>query len=261
MIYASYLYIPSPVPTIVRGVLSFLYAFAAIASILFIYSYYSSLKTDIDSAEHHLLVLEDRHAREMELKRAVTDTVRHSILISLTNDPNADPELIREQVGRDLSQLRGVEGAEGYKNYSYDNFRSRFTVRFWCGNPSDDELRRTVGSHNWSGQDDYICDGCHYLSETFAYAEFDINGNPIGAGTKNVCAQFISIDKSRSVSSISISEMYNKILYKRITISDPATLALLLSDDIRFGVMVYDSIENVSSVAVIPMSTEIRWYG
>jgi len=245
----------------VRGVLSFLYAFAAIASILFVYSYYSSLKGEMDSTEHHLLVLEDRHAREMELKRAVTDTIRHSILISFINDPNADLESIREQVGSDLSALRGLEGAEGYKNYSYDDFRSRFTVRFWCGNPSDDELRRTAESHKWFGQDNYICDGCHYLSETFAYAEFDINGNPIGAGTKNVCAQFISIDKSRGVSSVSISEMYNNILHRRITISDPATLALLISNDIRFGAMVYDSIENVSSVAVIPMSTEIRWYG
>jgi hypothetical protein len=245
----------------VRGVLSFLYAFAAIASILFVYSYYSSLKADIDSAEHRLLVLEDRHVREMELKRAVTDTIRHSILISLANDPNADTDSIREWIGLDLSRLRGVEGAEGYKNYSYDDFRNRFTVRFWCGDPSDDELKRTAESHKWSGRDDYICDGCHYLSETFEYAEFDTNGNPIGVGTKNLCAQFISIDKSRSTSSVSVSSIYDKILHERITISDPATLALLLSNNIRFGVMVYDSAENVSSVAVIPMSTEIRWYG
>jgi len=250
----------------VRGVLSFLYAFAAIASILFVYSYYASLKGEIDSTEHHLLVLEDRHVREMELKRAVTDTIRHSILISLANDPNADPESIRGRLGSDLSALRGLEGAEGYTtqrytNYSYDNFRSRFTVRFWCGNPSDEELDNATKYHNWSGKSNYICEGCHYFSETFLYAEFDINGNPIGGGTKNLCAQFISIDKSRGVSFISVSEMYNKILQGKITTTNPASLVLLSSNNIKFGVMVYDSVEDVSSAAVIPMSTEIRWYG
>jgi hypothetical protein len=214
----------------------------------------------MDSTEHHLLVLEDRQAREMELKRAVTDTIRHSIFISLARDPNADSESIRAQLGSDLSMLRGLEGAAGYKNYSYDNFRSRFTVRFWCGNPSDEELKQTTESHKWSGQSNYICEGCRYLSDTFTYAEFDTNGNPIDGRTKNLCAQFISIDKSRGVSFVSISEMYTKILQGRITITDPAALALLSSNNIKFGVMIYDSVENVSSVAVIPISTEIKWY-
>jgi len=245
----------------VRGVISFLYAFAAIASILFVYSYYASLKGEIDSTEHHLLVLEDRHVREMELKRAVTDTIRHSILISLANNPNADSESIRGRLGSDLSALRGLEGAEEYKNYSYDDFRSRFTIRFWCGNPSDNELKQTAESHTWFGRANYICDGCHYFSETFVYAEFDTKGNLIGGGTKNLCAQFISIDKSNGASFISVSEMYNKILQGKITVTNPVSLLLLSSSNIKFGVMVYDSVENVSSAAVIPMSTEIRWYG
>ncbi|VVB73580.1 Uncharacterised protein [uncultured archaeon] len=241
--------------------LSFLYAFAAIASILFVYSYYSSLKGDIDSTEHHLLVLEDRHAREMELKRAVTDTIRHSVNMTLSLDPNADPEAIQERIGNDLSLLRGVEGAEGYKNYSYGDFRSRFTVRFWCGNPSKEELDRVAETHDWSKKSDYICEGCHYLDEEFAYITFDSDGNVIGGGTRNLCAQLLSVDKGNKIISVSASQLKNAILRHRIMIADPLSESVLLSGDSMFGVMVYDSAEDVSSVAVIPMSTEIRWIG
>jgi len=244
----------------VRGVLSFLYAFAAIASILFVYSYYSSLSGVADINDHRMLVLEDRYAREMELKRAITDTIRHSVNNTLSLNPNSGDDEIKENLGRDLSQLRGLEGAAGYRNYSYYDIFRRFVIRFWCGNPSDDELERIARTHEWVGRGDYICDGCNHLDKEFEYVELDASGNIVGGGKKNLCSQFFSVDRSSGTVSVSIAapEMARQIAQGRFQVSAEMQ-GLLLSNDIKFGVMVYDSAENISSAAVIPISTEIRW--
>ncbi len=231
-----------------KGVVSFLYLFSVFAYLSVVLSVYLSVYERINYLEYNVFLLEDRVGRELELKHAIKNVIAYSeelneISSVLPAPYNQISQLIVSDYG--VSRLSDLESSG---KYSYYNWR-RFALDFWCGFPSNGDIVNAISLKGkvypsfFNSQ--FICSNC-----------FSIGSEALTEkGPVNICSSFLSSDPLNRQTRIGIYGL-DKFSFGGIDY-DPANL--LVSQNLKFGVLVYDSKENISSAVVIPGSTIIPW--
>lgn len=231
-----------------KGVVSFLYLFSIFAYLLVVFSVYLSVYERVNYIEYNLFLLEDRVGRELELKHAMKNVIAYSEELNEISNLLPQPySTISNSILSDygVSSLSELE-SEG--TYNYYHWR-RFALDFWCGFPSNNNLVNAISLKNKSHpaffNSKFICDNCFSVSSEILTPD----------GPMNLCSGLLSSDPLNRQTRIGVSGLsgfsFGGVEYD---LSD-----LFLAQNVRFGVLVYDSRENISSAVVIPGSTVISW--
>ena len=231
-----------------KGVVSFLYLFSIFTYLLVVLSIYLSIYERVNYLEYNVFLLEDRIGRELELKHAVKNVIAYSEELNQISALLPPPyDAISDSIISDYGVNR-LSDLESGGRYSYYHWR-RFALDFWCGFPSDGDIMRAISIKSKAYPAFFdsrsICDNC-----------FSVNAEiSTGSGPSNLCSNFLSSDPLSRHTRIGISGLHGLssggIEYD---LDD-----ILLMQNIRFGILVYDSKENISSAVVIPGSTIIPW--
>lgn len=234
-----------------KGVFSFLYLFAIFTYLLSVLSIYLMIYERTSYLENKLFILEERVGRELELKHAVKRVIIYSEQIRTMADflKSLFPEY---SVVFDSSySLYGVNRLNDLVSdgrHHYYNWRD-FALKFWCGFPSENEIVDMITIK--ARKPEYFNSSQIYQRpNVFNVDDTVIIGNEV----KNTCSLFLS-------TSINYSTTISKPNRKIIQSISEDVLENIVYDmiDVKYGVMVYDSKENISSAVLIPESTEIVW--
>lgn len=231
-----------------KGVVSFLYLFSVFAYLSVVLSVYLSVYERISYLEYNVFLLEDRISRELELKHAMKNVIAYSEeLNEVSNILPAPYNQISQLILSDYGVNR-LSDLESSGKYSYYNWR-RFALDFWCGFPSNGDLVNAISlkgrAYPAFFNSQFICDNCFSVSSEVL----------TGTGPSSVCSFFLSSDPLNRQTRVGISNP-GKFLSGGIEYD---LADIFLAQNVKFGVLVYDSKENISSAVVIPGSTIIPW--
>jgi len=242
-----------------KGVFAFLYLFAILVYLLTVFSIYLSMYEKVNRMEYKLFVLEDRVSRELELKHAIKNTIGYSeqikmnsevikIILERLSGSKLSDEIIDEFISKNgISRLKDLESTGSY-DYS-SNFRN-LNVHFWCGYPDLFVIKDIISIKN--GKPEFFNSSAMYQRPNVFRIDDEIT---ISSGSTshiiNKCSAFVSSDLLNKISTVSNPDQ-----------SIATQLGLMPNDynNIKFGVMVYDKYENISSAVIIPYSTMIVWH-
>ncbi len=234
-----------------KGVFSFLYLFAIFTYLLSVISVYFMIYERTSYLENKIFILEERVGRELELKHAVKRVIIYSEQIRTMSNflKSMFPE---HSVIFDSSySLYGVNRLNDLTSdgrYHYHDWRS-FTLKFWCGFPNENEIVDMITIK--SKRPEYFGSSQIYQRPNI----FNVDDTVVIENeVKNICSLFLSTSLNHSTTITkptkkAIQEISESILEN--TIYDIITA--------KYGIMVYDSEENISSAVLIPESTEIIW--
>lgn len=236
-----------------KGVFSFLYLFAISSYLLIILSIYLSIYQQTSYLENKVFILEERAGRELELKHAIKRVIIYSEQISKTKEVVKDiaDTLIPEEYplisqvfdsSYSLYGLNRLKDLQSTGSHEYYDWR-RLALRFWCGYPSDNEIKDIISIQNGNPK-------FYRLTGILSDKIFEIDSTAtIKEEVRNKCSLFLSTNANVSTQ---ISPPADSKTLNELNIAER-------NSDFKFGVFVYDSKENISSAIVIPYSTEIRW--
>jgi hypothetical protein len=176
------------------------------------------------------LVLENHHARELELRRAILNTIMHSARSAAPVYSTSDD--VSAAIGADLSALEDLED-------SYFSDYYPITVNFWCGIMTDDELR-SLPSLTLSSRLTQKCADCVDLDAVAVRAQGE-SGVPV-----TTCASMLSVNIADRT--VTVSNPDPRVTPPFSTLGTPV-----------FGITLLNSRDNLSSVVVIPQNTKVRW--
>jgi len=242
-----------------KGVFAFLYLFAILIYLLTVFSIYLSMYEKVNKMEYNLFVLEDRISRELELKHALKDTISYSeqikenselikTMLETISRSEVSDEIVKEFIRKNgINRLKDLESAGSY-SYS-SNFRN-LNVHFWCGYPNIFEIKDIISLKN--GYPEFFnSDAMFTRQNIFRINEEIIIDSNSNYNIINICSAFISSDLLNKISTISHP---NQIISTKLKLMPNDY------DNIKFGIMVYDRNENISSAIIIPYSTVISWH-
>jgi len=217
-----------------KAFLSFLLVLSVLSTNALLLSFHNTKREQSDKITNSLLGLEERHARELELKRAIINTIIYS---AREMPESATADEVTAKVAEDLAKLEDLEE-------SYYNIR-RLAVSFWCGSPTQQDLKESLRSMQLSNRT-VICRNCQKTGE-FAIRIGNNNQNAV-----RVCAKFLSVDTIQKIVTVSVA--------------DPRVVAASFGPDQysgtpSIGAAIYDTSNNISSVIIIPLSSRIYWGG
>ena len=231
-----------------KGVVSFLYLFSIFAYFLIVISIYLSVYERVNYLEYNVFLLEDRVSRELEIKHAMKDVIAYSQeLEEYSNLLPAPYNMISGSILSEYGISKLVE-LESTGASSYYDWR-RFALDFWCGFPTDSDIVNAISIKDKAYpaffNSAFTCDNCFKLDSKVQSEK----------GPSNLCSQFLSSDLINRNTRIGVAKV-DEIAVDGATY-DLSNLGAI--QGVRFGVLIYDSKENVSSAVVIPSSTTIPW--
>jgi hypothetical protein len=217
-----------------KAFLSFLLVLSILSTNAFLLSFYNTRKEQLDKITNSLLGLEERHVRELELKRAIINTIIYSAR-EMPGSATADE--VTAKVAEDLATLEGLE-----KSYYHIK---KLAVSFWCGSPTQQDLKESLRLMQLLNRT-VICRNCQKTDE-FAIRIENNNQNVV-----RVCAKFLSADTIQRIVTVSVA--------------DPRVVVASFGPDQysgtpSIGAAIYDTSNNISSVIIIPLSSRIYWDG
>jgi len=109
-----------------KAFVSLVLAIAFIYVTLLLLSYHLEARSSFFGTEKELLILKNYNARELEVKRAVTNTIHHALQ---EIPPGMESENASRYIAGKLTGLESQEagkGGEYYRTYHLD-------LNFWCG--------------------------------------------------------------------------------------------------------------------------------
>ena len=216
-----------------KAFFSFLFVLSILSATIVLLSRFNAIENYSDKTISSLLLLEERHARELELKRAIVNT----IIYSAREAPSvATADEITATIAEDLAKLEELET-------SYYNIK-KLAVSFWCGSPTQQDLREAITAMHWSGKT-ALCRNCQKLS---AWAVRIENNNK---RTVRYCAKYLSVDTMQKV--VTVSSADTRVIGPGIADVEPG------SGQSMFGASVYDTTNDIASVIMLPMSSRISW--
>ncbi len=185
--------------------------------------------------------METRKGLELDLKRAITKTMAYSAQKIIRT---ATAEEIITGVAEGLVQLESLEA------YYYG--RHNVTVNFWCGTPTEQDLKLTIqkirNASNKSGNTKVICNNCERFS-SFAIKQSNNDQKLVRA-----CTKFLSANTLEKTLSISDPDL------QVVSLDNPLVeLMASYSGDPAFGAFIYDQKNDIGSVILIPKSSKINW--
>ncbi|MCX8202570.1 MAG: hypothetical protein N3G74_02080 [Candidatus Micrarchaeota archaeon] len=233
-----------------KGVFSFLYIFAIFAYLIVIIGVYMMIYERISYLENKIFILEERAGREIELKHAVKRVIIYSEQIKSMKDqiktmfPEYAPFFDSSYSFYGINKLNDLTSTGAHSYYHWRDF----ALRFWCGFPLETEIIDMIAI---KGR------GPEYFNSSRIYERsnvFDLDRTVIvGSEARNLCSMFLSSSMNFSTT---ITKPPKEIFHGSSGVSQVQIYDLMKS---KYGIMVYDSKENVSSAVIIPESTEIIW--
>ena len=219
-----------------RGFISLILAIAFIYIALILLTYYFEVRSTSLKTEKELLILKNYNTRELEIKRAITNTIHHSLQQILLIKPDADSEEISKYIATNLALLESQEKSY-YNTYHLD-------LNFWCGFLESKSYPNSLKENMIQTRTSIKCENCKDFGEFIPrYFITSISGpEQIVEDLVPACTPFLS---------------YNKEL-RYIKISSPPLNYLWLGEDPAIGVSILDTVNNISSVVIIPKSTIIQ---
>jgi len=213
-----------------KGFISLVLAISFIYVVFLLLAYYLELKVTTLKTEEQLIILKNYNSRELELKRAVINTIHYSLQQILIIKPDANSEEVSKYIAANLALFESEE-----TNY-YNDYHIK--INFWCGfieNETNSMKERILNE-----QSPIKCSNCKDFRDLIP--KYSPNGD---VELVPACAPFISYDRVLRQVKISSPPVEYAWIGERQTIG-PAV-----------GISILDPIGNISSVVVIPEGTVI----
>lgn len=218
-----------------KGFISLILAIVFVYTALLLLAYYLEVRSASLKTENELLILKNYNARELEVKRAITNTIHHSLQKILLIKPDADSEEVSKYIGINLAALESQE-KEYYNTYHLD-------LNFWCGFPGNESYLNSFKENMIRTRTAIKCEKCKDFGELIPKYSIPSMLEPekIVEDLVPACTPLIS---------------YNKEL-RYIKISSPPLNYLWIGEEPAIGVSVLDTVNNISSIVIIPKGTII----
>lgn len=234
-----------------KGVFSFLYLFAIFTYLLSVLSIYLMIYERTSYLENKIFILEERAGRELELKHAVKRVIIYSeqirIMESFLKTLFPEYSLVFDS-SYSLYGVNRLNDLTSDGSHSYYHWRG-YALKFWCGFPSENEIVDMITIKGRKPE---------YFGSNQIYQRlnvFNVDDTVIiGNEVKNICSLFLSTSINQSTT---ITKPAKKIMQGISEDILENTIYDLIN--VKYGVMAYDSKENISSAIIIPESTEIFW--
>ena len=216
------------------GFISLLLAMSFIYTALLLIAYYLEIKYILLSGENELLLLKNYNSRELEIKRAVTNIIHHSLQ---TIPPSLESKDVPEYIASKLTTLESLEASKGagyYSTYHLD-------INLWCGFLENEsrELKQEILSDRIAMK----CANCKDLDEYIQKYTLDSLSSPerIVEDIVPSCTPFLSYNRESNT----------------ITVSYPPAEYSWHGENPVIGISILDTINNISSIVIIPEGTII----
>lgn len=212
-----------------RAFLSLLLVLTIISTVLLLFSIYQRIKMKIFETEYETLLLESQSARELELKRAMINSVVHA---AREEAQKIDGIGMRKEMAKRLAELdSGLE--------KYYKEKNNIEIDFWCGTPSEEEIRKLPERLEKEGKVK-PCPTCYDLNFPAL-----IKRDSVEEATY-ICAALLDVD----------------FLNNEVIISGPSqdvTAVWNPFEKPKLGVSIIDKRNGIYSVTTIPFNSKIKW--
>jgi len=224
-----------------KAFISLVLAIAFVYVTLLLLSYYLETRSSFLGTEKELLILKNYNVRELEVKRAVTNTIHHALQ---EIPPGMEAENASRYIAGKLADLESQEASKGggyYRTYHLD-------LNFWCGfigeesESMKEEMLERVSSikcSNCKDLDEFVP---KYSIEDIIASRYDPSKLLQAVETVPACTPFLSYDREN----------------KWIKVTEPPAEYAWIGDSPAIGISILDTVNNISSIVIIPEGTIIR---
>ena len=224
-----------------KAFISLVLAIAFVYVTLLLLSYYLEARASFLGTEKELLILKNYNTRELEVKGAVTNTIHHALQ---EIPPGMEAENASRYIAGKLTSLESQEASKGggyYRTYHLD-------LHFWCG--FIDEYTRQMKKEMLESVSSIKCLNCKDFDELVPkYSIEDMIASRIDPSrllqvveTMPACTPFLSYDRE----------------HKWIKVTEPPLEYMWVGDRPVIGISILDTVNNISSIVIIPEGTIIR---
>ena len=224
-----------------KAFISLVLAIAFVYVTLIVSSYYLEVRSSSLGTEKELLILKNYNTRELEVKNALTNTIHHALQ---EIPPGMEAENASKYIASKLADLESQEAGKGgayYQTYHLD-------LNFWCGfiddetGPMKKEMLEKISSIKCQNCKDFDEPVPKYSIENIIAARADPSKLLQAAETMPACTPFLSYDREN----------------KWIKVSEPPAEYAWIGERPAIGISILDTVNNISSIVIIPEGTIIR---
>lgn len=207
-----------------RAFISLILAIAFIYVTLLLLNYYLEIRVTALNTEKELLLLKNYNTRELEIKRAITNTIHHSMQQIKLISPTADSEEVSIYVATQLALLESQEN-NYYKTYHLD-------LNFWCGFIENET--QSMKNNMLSSKTSIKCTNCRDLKEIVT--KYNLESETVVEKLVPACTPFLSYNRE----------------FNEMKISSPPKEYLWKGEGPSIGVSILDTVNNISSIIILP---------
>jgi hypothetical protein len=224
-----------------KAFISLVLAIAFVYVTLLLLSYYLEARSSFLGTEKELLILKNYNTRELEVKRAVTNTIHHALQ---EIPPGMEAENASRYIAGKLAGLESLEAGKGGKYYQ----TYHLDLNFWCGFIDEEtgvmkkemlEKTSSIKCLNCKDLDEFVP---KYSIENIIASRVDPTRLLQAVETMPACTPFLSYNREN----------------KWIKVSEPPAEYVWIGDNPAIGISILDTVNNISSIVIIPEGTIIR---